>query len=63
MDDKSLDLLEFSRIRELVAAFASFSASRDLALALLPSPDHQLVSLLLRQTTEARRLLAPEPDF
>jgi len=63
MDDKSLDLLEFSRIRELVAAFASFSASRDLALALLPSPDHQLVSLLLRQTTEARRLLALEPDF
>ncbi|MBM3154024.1 MAG: endonuclease MutS2 [Chloroflexi bacterium] len=63
MDNKSLEILEFPRIREILADFASFSASRELALGLQPSADYETVSLLLRQSAEARHLLAREPDF
>jgi DNA mismatch repair protein MutS2 len=63
MDEATLNMLEFPRVREIVAGYASFSASHDLALALKPSPDPARVSQLLRQATEARRLLALRPDF
>jgi DNA mismatch repair protein MutS2 len=63
MDEKSLEMLEFPRVREIFASFTSFSASRDLAINLRPSADLELVSLLLRQSAEARRLLATNPGF
>lgn len=63
MDDKSLEILEFPKIREIIADFTSFSVSRDLALNLKPSSDPELVSLLLRQSAEARRLLSLRPGF
>jgi DNA mismatch repair protein MutS2 len=63
MDAKSLEMLEFPRVREILAGFTSFSASRDLAMSLRPSADLELVSLLLTQSTEARRLLAANPGF
>ena len=63
MDDKSLEMLEFPRIREILAGFTSFSASRELATNLKPQHDHEQISLLLRQAAEARQLLSLDPGF
>jgi len=63
LDTKSLEILEFPRIREILADFASFSASRELALGLQPSADCERVFLLLKQSAEARHLLSREPEF
>ena len=61
--EKSLEMLEFPQVRSLVAALTSFSASRELALALLPSNDLGQVSRSLQLSAEARRLLATETGF
>ena len=63
MDTNSLSMLEFPRVRERLANYTSFSAGRDLALALLPTSDAAHVQLLLKQSAEARRLLSVRPDF
>lgn len=63
MDGKTLEMLEFPKVREILAGFTSFSASSDLALNLWPSADPELVSLRLKQSAEARRLLAANPGF
>ena len=63
MDNKSLEILEFPRIREILAGFTSFSASHELAVNLQPLSDYEQVSLLLTQSAEARHLLSVEPDF
>jgi DNA mismatch repair protein MutS2 len=63
MDDKSLEMLEFPRIKEILADFTSFIVSRELALALKPFGDYERISLLLRQTKEARQLLNLERSF
>ncbi|MDP2860137.1 MAG: endonuclease MutS2, partial [bacterium] len=63
IDAKSLEILEFPRVRDILASFTSFSASRQLALDLSPSADAESVSRLLRQSAEARYLLATEPAF
>ena len=63
MDDKSLEILEFPRIREILAGFTSFSASRELAIDIQPLSDYEQISLLLGQSAEARRLLSLQPDF
>lgn len=56
-------MLEFPRVREKLAEYTSFSAGRDLALALQPVSDAEWVELLLRQSAEARRLITIRPDF
>ncbi|RLC67933.1 MAG: endonuclease MutS2, partial [Chloroflexi bacterium] len=63
MGDRDLELLEFHKIREILAGFASFSASRQLALSVSPLADGEEVSLLLKQSAEARRLLSLSPDI
>ncbi|MDY6892433.1 MAG: endonuclease MutS2, partial [Chloroflexota bacterium] len=63
MDEKSLEMLEFPKAREILARFTSFSASQHLALNLRPSSDPALISQLLSQSAEARHLLSLEPDF
>lgn len=63
MDERDLELLEFHKIREMLASFTSFSASRELALNLSPLPDREEVSILLKQSAEARRLLSLCPDI
>jgi len=63
VDNKSLEILEFPRIREILAGFTSFSASHELAIKLQPLSDYEQVSLLLTQSAEARHLLSVEPDF
>ncbi|MFH1016135.1 MAG: endonuclease MutS2 [Chloroflexota bacterium] len=63
MDNKSLELLEFPLVREILAGFTSFPVSRELALGLQPLSDYDQISLLLRQSAEARELLSFEPGF
>ena len=63
MDNKSLEMLEFPKIRELLADYTSFSASRNLAMSLQPLQNIERISLLLEQTAEARQLLALDKGF
>jgi DNA mismatch repair protein MutS2 len=63
MDDKSLEMLGFPRIREILAGYTSFSASRELAATLKPLHDYERISLLLKQTAEARQLLNLDRGF
>ena len=63
MDDKSIEMLEFPKVREILAEFTSFSASRQLALDLYPTSDPSVAARSLSRSAEARRLLALEPDF
>lgn len=63
MDEKSLEILEFPQIREILSKHASFSVSCGLILNLKPLSDYDEVSLQLRQSTEARHLLSVDPDF
>jgi DNA mismatch repair protein MutS2 len=58
-----LELLEFHKVREILAGFTSFSAGRQLALDLKPLSEEEEVRLLLRQSAEARRLLSLSPDM
>jgi DNA mismatch repair protein MutS2 len=59
---RDLELLEFHKIREILAGFTSFSASRELALNLVPLLDEEKVRLRLNESGEARRLLSLSPD-
>jgi DNA mismatch repair protein MutS2 len=63
VDDKSLEMLEFPRIREILAGYTRFAMSRELALNLKPGSDYEQVSLLLQRTSEARQLLALDKGF
>jgi DNA mismatch repair protein MutS2 len=63
MDEKSLEMLEFPKIREILADYTSFTASRELAMNLKPLQDYGRISLLLQQTAEARSLLALDKGF
>ncbi|MFA5308913.1 MAG: endonuclease MutS2 [Dehalococcoidales bacterium] len=63
MDDKSLEMLEFPKIKEILAGYTSFSASRELAMALRPLYDYEQISRLLRRTAEARELLRLDRGF
>jgi DNA mismatch repair protein MutS2 len=62
LGDRDLELLELHKIREILAGFTSFSTSRELALNLTPLSDVEEVRMRLRQSAEARRLLALSPD-
>ncbi len=63
MDDKSLEMLEFHRVREIVAGYTAFPASRNLALAMDCSSNPDEVRHRLEQSAQARRLLETIPDF
>ncbi len=62
MHQKSLATLEYPKILERLAREAAFSASKTLALELLPSADAAEVRRRLALTTEARRLMDLRPD-
>ena len=63
MQDKSLEMLEFPRVREILAGYTSFAISREMALSLRPSSDRSEIVRRLKLSTEARHLLSIEPDF
>ncbi len=53
LDQKSLAILEFNKIRELVAGYASFSGGRELALAMQPSTEMEEAREWQAETREA----------
>ncbi len=53
IDQKTLSILEFNKIRELVAGHASFSGGRDLALAMQPTTDMEEAREWQAETREA----------
>jgi len=63
LDDRTLEMLEFPRVRERLANYTSFPAGHELALALKPTSNAERVVLLLKQSAEARKLLSIKPDF
>jgi DNA mismatch repair protein MutS2 len=58
MDGKTLQVLEYPKILERLAAFCDFSASAELTRALAPSADLDEARRLLAETSEARLLLS-----
>ncbi len=58
MDEKSLELLEFPKVREILASFTSFSAGREMALSLLPAAGASEILPRLEETAEAYRLMS-----
>ena len=61
MDAHALRTLEFDKILAKLARHTSFSAGRELALALEPSSELREVVRRQRETAEARRLVAMKP--
>jgi len=57
VDDRYLQTLEFPRILERLSQHTAFSAGKDLALALNPSPNLAKARRRQRETSEARKLL------
>lgn len=60
---QTLETLEFPKVRQHLARYAAFSASREMALSLTPLVDPVEVRRRLRLTDEARRLLDEMPDL
>jgi DNA mismatch repair protein MutS2 len=63
MDEKTLVTLEYPKILERLAGYASFGVSAEMARALRPVNEMNEARLRLAFTTEARRLLEVNDDF
>ena len=63
MNPKTLELLEFPKIRALLTEQAHFSASKALAEELMPETEPEMVERLQTETAEARELLRLHPNF
>src|SRR5262249_2117830 len=62
MHEKSLQTLEYPKILAKVAREAAFSASKELVMALEPTPDIEEARLRQSFTTEASRLIDLNAD-
>jgi DNA mismatch repair protein MutS2 len=62
MHEKSLQTLEYPKILAKIAGEAAFSASKDLVMALEPTPDLEEARRRLAYTTEASRLIDLSAD-
>ncbi len=60
MDSKTLNVLEYPKILGQLAGFCDFSASKDLANSLEPTPSFELANARIAETSEARKLLSME---
>lgn len=63
MDSKTLQVLEYNKVRERLKAFCDFSASMELALALEPTDSFDLAIARLAETTEARLLFSTNDNI
>jgi DNA mismatch repair protein MutS2 len=63
MDEKSLEILEFPRIREILAGYTSFPVGAELVRELVPLTDFDTVKKLLNEAEEARYLLSVDREF
>ena len=57
MNEKNLHTLEFTKIREMLAACAGTEGAKAMALSLMPSEYAEEARRLQKKTTDARRLL------
>jgi DNA mismatch repair protein MutS2 len=62
MDSRSLHVLEFEKIRDRLAAFASFSLGVERCRDLMPTDDIRLAREWQAETREARRLIEEKSD-
>lgn len=62
MNERTLKVLEYSKVLERLAKHTSFSGGKELALSLLPSTDLTEVQTRLDTTGEARRLIETRPE-
>jgi len=63
MDAKTLNTLEYFKILEILAGYAAFGYSAELARNLAPIDDLEAARNRLKRTTEARRLLSIDADI
>ena len=63
MDSKTLNTLEYHKILEILAGYAAFSFSAELARNLTPFNDIEAARHRLKLTTEARHLLSIDGDI
>jgi DNA mismatch repair protein MutS2 len=63
LNDKALGTLEYDKVLVRLAGLTSFSAARERALALRPSPDYAEVVRRQRFTAEARRVRQMKPNL
>lgn len=63
MDEKTLSVLEFPKVLERLAGYASFSASAELAASLRPADSLEESSRRLQLTSEGRRLLSVNTEI
>jgi len=63
MNLRVLSVLEYDKVRERLAERTAFAASREQALALVPTSGRRLIEIALNETSEAKRLLDLQPDF
>jgi len=63
MNDQYLTILEYDKILDQLAEHTTFSAGAELALSLRPSTDEAAVRCRIQETTEAKALLATQPDL
>ncbi len=57
MDQHTLDILEFHRIRDILATYATSSLGKSLAAAIQPDTDIHRIEVWQKQVTELKRLL------
>jgi DNA mismatch repair protein MutS2 len=63
MNPRVLTVLEYDKVRERLADRTAFAASRELAMALVPTRGRRLIEIGLNETSEAKRLLDLQPEF
>ncbi|MDQ1318462.1 MAG: mismatch repair protein MutS2, partial [Candidatus Poribacteria bacterium] len=57
MDQRTLDVLEFHRIKEILSIYASSSLGKSFALLIQPGTDIHQIEVWQRQVTELKRLM------
>jgi DNA mismatch repair protein MutS2 len=62
LNDKTLQTLEFNKVRERLAAYSSFSLGRERAITLAPSTKVEEARRAQQITTEAVQLLSVRPE-
>lgn len=63
MDEKTLHILEYDKIREILKGYCAFSASAEKALRLCPVSDLDEAKRLLAETREALQLFTTRSDL
>ena len=61
VDDRTLSILEFDKIRDILASYATCSLGRSLAGQICPSADVERIRRDLEETSEMRRVLESGP--